>query len=131
MRKRSMKDKVSGLINKFNHLDFHDDGLISVTVHAPGDGGANSAKIEIEFQDDSTGARKLLSFAGCGNLRYIMDFDVLKDNRFAQTKKANSANKISDLKRFVRSQTPHWHVKYMPPSPKDNPIKKKLSRIGD
>jgi hypothetical protein len=124
-----MKNKVGGLVDKFSRLDFHDDGLMSVTVHSLNSKGANSTKIEIEFRDDSTGARKLLSFGGCGNLRYLMDFDVLTDNRFAQTEKAASISEVGHMQKFVRSQMPHWHVRYMPPSPGDKPIKKKLSSI--
>jgi hypothetical protein len=127
--KLSMRKKSAGnIVDKFNGLDLHDDGLRSVKVYSL-DKRTNSANVDIEFLDDSTGAVKLLSFRGCGNLRYFMDFDVLANNWFAQTEKAISIRDLGRMQRFVRAQIPHWHVTYMPPSPKDKPIKKKLLSI--
>jgi hypothetical protein len=120
--------KPDSIVEKFNKLDFHDDGLKSVRIHRLNK-KANSANVDLEFRDDSTGAAKLLSFRGCGNLRYVMDFDVLAGNWFAQTEKGAAINDAGRMHKFVRAQMPHWHVRYMPPSPKDKPIRKKMSSI--
>lgn len=122
------KNKKGGLVEKFNSLDFHDDGLKSVKIH-PLNKRASSPSIDLEFRDDATGATKLLSFRGCGNLRYVMDFDVLAANWFAQTEKGAAISDTGRMQKFVRAQIPHWHVTYMPPSPKDKPIRKKLSSL--
>jgi hypothetical protein len=63
------KSSRQAVIKKFNGLDIHDDDLVSVSVHPPRS-RRNSALIDFEFQDDSTGKRKLLSFRGCANVRY-------------------------------------------------------------
>lgn len=89
----------------------------------------DSAKLDFEFRDDTTGAKKLLSLSGCANLRWLMDFDVLANNWFAQTERATSITNVQEMRKLVQAQTAHWHVKYMPPSPKDKPIRKKLSTI--
>jgi hypothetical protein len=60
-----------------------------------------------------------------------MDFDVLADNWFAQTDKSIAKTDGDQMKKFVRSQTAHWHVRYMPPQAEDKPIRKKLSAIGN
>jgi hypothetical protein len=33
------------------------------------------------------------------------------------------------MAKFVRGQTGHWRVRYMPPQPKDRPIKLKMDTI--
>ena len=73
--------------------------------------------------------KKMLSIRGCANLRWLMDFDVLASDWFAQTEKATSITGADKMRNPWRLQTAHWHVKYMPPSPKDKPIRKKLLSI--
>jgi hypothetical protein len=116
------------VVAEFNKLDLHDDGLASINVHPPPN-RSNSAVVELQFRDDETGAVKILSFRDCANASYVMDFDVLASNWFAQTERARALNETERMQRFVRGQLGHWHVKYMPPSPKDKPIRKKLLAI--
>ena len=116
------------IIERLNKLDFHDDGLKSVKIYPPHK-STTSARIDLEFRDDSTGAMKLLSFRDCRNVRYIMDFDVLANNWFAQTERVVSTADVARMERFVRAQKAHWHVQYMAPSPDDKPIRKKLATI--
>jgi hypothetical protein len=123
--KRNDKDAVA---RRFSNLDLHDDNLVSVKVVAPLK-NTDSAKIDFEFRDDTTGRKKLLSLSGCANLRWLMDFDVLASNWFAQTEKAISSTDVNKMRKLVLAQVAHWHVRYMPPSPKDKPIRKKLSSI--
>jgi hypothetical protein len=59
-----------------------------------------------------------------------MDFDVLVDNWFAQTDGVAARVGVSHVQRFIRTQIPHWRVKYMPPSPRNKPIAKKMSLLG-
>jgi hypothetical protein len=124
------KMKIDGRSSgaRFNKLDFHDDNLASVKIYPPRK-RTDTAQIDFQFEDDSTGAMKLVSFHRCANLRYIMDFDVLAANWFAQTKCFAAEDDVNRVKRFVRSQMANWHVKYMPPMPRDKPIRKKLSAI--
>jgi hypothetical protein len=75
----SNEHQSTGVIEKFQKLDFHDDALVSVSVRTPFRRGA-TADIAIAFRDDSNGAKKVLRFRSCGNIRYVMDFDVLADN---------------------------------------------------
>jgi len=119
------KNKAEPVVKKFNKLDLHDDGLKAIRIH-PLNKRTNSVNVDLEFQDDSTGGVKLLSFRRCGNLRYIMDFDVLAANWFAQTEKGAATSDGERLRKFIQAQKSHWHVTYMPPSPKDKPIRKKL-----
>ncbi len=123
-----MTTNGSGVGARFRKLDFHDDNLVSVKI-CPPPTGTSTARIDFEFQDDSTGATKLVSFRQCANLRYVMDFDVLTANWFAQTKCFAVKDDADQARKFIRSQMAHWRVKYMPPMPKDKPIRKKLSEI--
>jgi hypothetical protein len=123
--KRAHKNVV---VERFNRLDFHDDALLSLKINPPRRRN-NSTKIDFEFRDDSTGAVKLLSFLTCANFRFVMDFDVLADRWFFGT--AGSAAKADPqrMRRFVKAQVSHWRTAYMPPMPKDKPIRKKLVSI--
>jgi len=123
----TLKDVIG---RRFQLLDLHDDNLLAITI-APPRTKVNDAEIVLEFEDDSSGATKSLSFLGCGNLRVIMDFDVLADNSFAQTDVTACQTLAGQMRKFVRAQVPHWHVRYMPPARKNLPIRKKLSRIGN
>src|SRR5258706_3237479 len=122
------KTSIQSISRKFNELDFHDDGLRSIKIY-PLHKKTNSTNIDLEFIDDSTGLSKLLSFRGCANLRYVMDFDVLANNWFAQTKRAVSMTDVERMEKFVLAQMSHWRVNYMPPAPKNKPIRKKLLSI--
>ena len=125
MRKR----KVEAIAEKFNNLSFHDDNLTSVTVHAL-QSRRNRARVDFRLRDDSTDKEKLLSFMDCANIRYVMDFDVLADNWYAQTQVSIAKIDAVQMKKFVLSQTAHWHVRYMPPIPKERPVRKKLAEVG-
>jgi hypothetical protein len=115
-------------VSRFNKLSFHDDNLLSVTVHPPRT-RRNQARIDFRLRDYSTEREKFLSFLSCANIRYTMDFDVLADNSFAQTDASIAKNNVDQMKKTVRSQMAHWHTQYMPPQPKDMPVRKKLSAI--
>ncbi len=123
------KAKQDLVLRKFSQLDFHDDGLLSVRIQPPRT-KKNNAVVELELQDYETGVRSILTFRKCGNLRIIMDFDVLADNWFAQTEQANCETSVARMRQYVKGQIGHWHVKYMPPSPKYKPIQKKLAGIA-
>lgn len=123
MRKR---DKSSS--GQSADLNLHDRNLVSVTVRLP-KSRTNTTRIEFLFRDDESGQPKRLSFEGCANIRYIMDFDVLTANWFAQTERFDREADPIRMRRFVQTQISHWHVRYMPPQPKDKPIRKKLSSI--
>ena len=92
--KGSKKDAVA---RRFNKLDFHDDGLLSIEILPPR-AANNLGQIRIEFKDDSTGATKLLSFAACANFRFNADFDVLADNWHPRNTEASMAK--TDIKRM-------------------------------
>ena len=110
-------------------LNFHDDNLLLVEIHPP-EKNANATRIDLHFRDYATQATKVLSFRGCANIRYIMDFDVLVANWFAQTERVTCGTDAGKMSRFVRSQMRDWHVKYMAPTREDPPIRKKLLSIG-
>jgi hypothetical protein len=116
------------LAAKFARLDLHDDNLTSITIDPPHK-KTGTATIHIELSHDGTGARKLLSFRRCANLRMNMDFDVLADNWFAQTKRALASSNLYQLRQLVLRQRRHWGTEYMPPSPPDKPIRKKLASL--
>jgi hypothetical protein len=113
---------------RFADLDLHDDGLISVSIRLRSR-KTSFATIELAFRDDSNGDTKLLSFESCANVRHIMDFDVMEDNRFAQTERTSSTIDTERMKKLILTQRRHWHVKYMPPGPQDKPVKGKLASI--
>jgi hypothetical protein len=116
------------ILKRFNRLDFHDDNLMLV-IFLPPRTRHGSATIVLEIEDDGTGAKKVLTFHRCGNVRFLMDFDVLANNWFAQTRGAGAIATIQKLKKFVTTQKVHWRVQYMPPQPADIPIRKKLATI--
>ena len=74
--KRANKDAVA---DRFNRLDFHDDALNALKLH-PLRSRNDFTRIDFELRDDSTNSVKVLSFHGCANFRFVMDFDVLADN---------------------------------------------------
>jgi hypothetical protein len=113
----------------FKDLDLHDDVLKEITIHAPTT-RSNSTQIELEFLDDSSGKRKVLVFRNCGNVRYLMDFDVVAANSFASTKETKADSDISRKRRFVHSQTSHWRTRYIPPSRRDRPVTHKMASIS-
>jgi hypothetical protein len=123
-----MKGRKNG--KDFAALDLHDDGLIAIRIFGL-DSKFQTTRIELELRDDSTERTKILSFSSCANLRYIMDFDVLAANWFAQTEGTSLTNDPNRKAQFVRGQRRHWRVKYMSPQPNDRPILKKLSAIRE
>jgi hypothetical protein len=124
--KRTNKHAVA---SKFNKLDLHDDGLSALRVHPPR-GRSNFSRIDFEFQDDSTDSLKVLSFHSCANFRFVMDFDVLADNwHFGNTEACVAKTDLRRMTKFVRAQMSHWRTTYMPPMPRNKPIRKKLASI--
>jgi hypothetical protein len=124
--KRVNKVAIAG---RFNRLDLHDDAFTSLKIYPPRS-LSNFTRVDFEFQDDSTGAVKVLSFRSCANFRFIMDFDVLASNwHFGNTEACVAKTEVSRMKKFVRAQQSHWRTTYMPPMPKDKPIRKKLESI--
>jgi hypothetical protein len=121
---RSYKDSLA---ERFGQLDFHDDGLKSVRIRPPRDRN-NFTRIDFELQDDSTGRLKTLSFRSCANFRFVMDFDVVADNWPFNTRAVAAKTDLS-MRKFVETQKSHWRTTYMPPMPKDKPIRKKLRSI--
>jgi hypothetical protein len=113
---------------KFGEFDLHDDVLRSMAIRKL-DSKANSSIVDFELVDDSSRTVKTLSFRGTGNIRYVMDFDLLADNSFASTEQATPIKDANKMRRFVRAQFPHGKVKYMRPSPQRKPMVKKLASI--
>ncbi len=120
--------KRDAIARRFDRLDLHDDDLVSVKVSAPRT-NKNNTSISFELEDDASGDRKLLTFRGCANLRYVMDFDVLARNWFAQTERCTCNTELNRMMKFVRNQRVHWHTQYMPPKHKNRPIWKKLATL--
>ena len=117
------------IASRFNKLDLHDDAFTSLKVYPPRS-SSNFTRVDFEFQDDSTGAVKVLSFRSCANFRFIMDSDVLASNwHFGNTKACKARTDVSRMKKFVRAQQIHWRTTYMPPMPENMPIRKKLASI--
>ena len=117
------------LAEKFNKLDLHDDGLRAIKIYPPRK-RSNFTRIDFEFQDDSTGSRKALSFHSCANIRFVMDFDVLADNwHLGNTEACVAKTEVRRMKKFVRAQMSHWRTTYMPPMRKNEPIRKKFASI--
>ena len=109
-------------------LGIHDDNLIAVQILPPRT-RKNTATIRFELEDDGSGKQKTLTFLGCANLRFAMDFDVMAANWFAQTKAASCTNGAIKMRKFARSQKRLWHTRYMPPYHPEAPIRRKLSEI--
>jgi len=124
------KRDANSVAVRFNELSFHDDNLVSLTVHLL-QSKKNRTRIDFRLLDDSTDKPKLLSFFNCANIRYVMDFDVLADNWFAQTNASSAKTDGDQIRKFVRSHAKHWHLKYMPPLAEDEPVRKKLSTLRD
>ena len=125
LMKRANKDAVA---DRFNKLNFHDDALLSLTLHPPRKRN-NVTRIVLEFQDDATGSIKVLSFLCCANFRFVMDFDVLADRWYIGTAGSVAKTDPERMRKFVKRQLSHWRTAYMPPMPKDKPIKRKLASL--
>jgi hypothetical protein len=123
--KQSSKNAVA---NRFNTLDFHDDAFISLKIHPPRR-RTNVTRIEFKFLDDSSQAPKVLSFHSCANFRFVMDFDVLADRWYFGTCGSIAKTDVQRMRKFVRAQMSHWRTTYMPPMPKDKPVRKKLASL--
>jgi hypothetical protein len=122
---RANKDAVA---DRFNKLNFHDDALLSLTLHPPRKRN-NVTRIVFEFQDDATGSIKVLSFLSCANFRFVMDFDVLADRWYIGTAGSVAKTDPERMRKFVKGQLSHWQTAYMPPMPKDKPIRRKLASL--
>jgi hypothetical protein len=119
----------SAIADRFNRLNFHDDGLTGLTVEPPR-GRNNFTRIEFELQDYSTDSVKVLSFHSCANFRFVMDFDVLADNWYGgNTESSVAKTDVTRMRKFVTAQMSHWRTAYMPPTPKDKPVRRKLATI--
>lgn len=116
------------IAQKATVLDIHDDGLVSVRILASRT-KKNDSEIQFKLRDDGTGRTKTLTFVGCANLRFAMDFDVMSANWFAQTSGFTCTNEAASMAKFAQSQQKLWGTRYMPPSHPDAPIRKKLSNI--
>lgn len=131
MRRRPGKLERMKRVNKnaiaarFNKLDFHDDALKALKLHPPS-GRNDFTSIDFELQDDSTNSVKVLSFHGCANFRFVMDFDVLADNWPFNTESSAAKTDVTRMRQFVKVQMAHWRTTYMPPMIKDKPVRKKL-----
>lgn len=95
--RKLLEDSIT---KRFNRLDFHDDNLRLITINPPRT-RRDATTIEFEFEDDGTGAKKLLSFLSCGNVRFLMDFDVLADNWFAQTKGLDASADAQEMRKII------------------------------
>jgi hypothetical protein len=124
-----IKGSKQVVVKRFNELNLHDDNLVSLQVY-PSRTKKNSTRIDFELEDYSTKKRKLLSFVGCANIRYLMDFDVLAANYFAQIDGTISHSEPQKIEKLIQTQRAHWHVEYIPSERKDEPIRKKLSSLG-
>lgn len=89
----------------------------------------NITRIEFGFLDDATHKKKTLLFHQCANIRFIMDFDVLADQCVFGTDSSIAQVRVSQMRKFIRSQRSHWRLEYRPPMAKDQPIRKKLKSI--
>jgi hypothetical protein len=126
MKKRNKRS----VADRFNKLDLHDDALLSMRIHPP-HSVSNFSRVEFEFQDDSSGDAKVLSFRSCANFRLVMDFDVLASNwHFGNTEACVANIDVARLRQFMTAQLPHWRTKYMPPMSWNRPIKRKLESIS-
>jgi len=114
---------------RFNILDLHDDALIALKICPPRSRG-HSTRIDFELQDDATGAHKVLSFLGCANFRFIVDFDVLADNWPFNTKACTTKTNSRVIRKFVRAQMTHWRTTYMPPMPKTSQSEKSSNQFA-
>jgi hypothetical protein len=124
--KRTDKNAVA---DRFNKLDFHDDGLTGLAIHPPR-GRNNFTRIDFELRDDSTGSVKVLSFHSCANFRFVVDFDVLADNWYGgNTESSVAKTDVARMRKLVRAHMSHWRTTYMPPMPKDKPVRKKLASL--
>jgi len=108
--------------------DLHDDNLLGVQVTSPRK-PKELATIHVDLQDDATGGMKRVTISRCANIRWVMDFNVLADNWFAQTNEFTVVTDLKKMKSFVEGQRRHRRVKYMNPSSPDKPIKAKLASI--
>ena len=103
--------------------------LTFVSIRPPTSATKNLTRIEFGFLDDATRKKKSLLFYKCANIRFIMDFDVLVDQCVFGTDSSIARVRVSQMRKFIRSQRSHWRLEYMPPMAKDQPIRKKLKSI--
>lgn len=122
-----LKSHKQTVLERFNNLNLHDQDFLSCKINPPRT-GKNATSICFEFQD-SMSKVSVLTFRDCANIRYVMDFDVLASNWFAQTKQVKANCDAKKMKKFIESQMRHWHVRYMPPSSVHEPVKRKLRTI--
>jgi hypothetical protein len=119
----------NAVADRFNKLNFHDDGFISLRVHPPRS-RSKFARIDFEFQEYLTNSVKVLSFHGCANFRFVADFDVLADNWLGgNTESSVAKTDVTRMRKFVRAHVSHWRTTYMPPTPRDKPIRTKLASL--
>lgn len=102
--------KLRRPFEEFSALDLYDDELKSIKI-APLPTENHSTIVKLEWIDDGSGHTKWLTFHGCRNL-------------------ASASPDTEKVKKFVNGQRPHWRTGYMPPLPKDSPVRSKLASLG-
>jgi hypothetical protein len=106
---RANNDAVAA---RFNKMDFHDDALKALKLHPPSS-RSNSTRIDFELQGDSTSSVNVLSFHGCANFRFAMDFDVLADNWPFNTESAVARTDATRMRKVVKVQMAHWRTTFI------------------
>ena len=129
-QREEVKKHKAEVSQAFKRMSFHDDNLISVRI-SPSRKRVNRTGIEFQFEDDSSKKMKTLVFLECANIRYLMDFDVMTDNGFAQTNYVSVRTEIDPIRRFVLKQMSVWHVRYLPKKRKYTPVREKLRQIRE
>jgi hypothetical protein len=79
------------------------DALKALKLHPPS-GRNDFTSIDFELQDDSTNSVKVLSFHGCSNFRFVMDFDVLANNWPFNTESSAAKTDVTRMRKFVKVQ---------------------------
>src|SRR6266568_9220492 len=81
---KKVQNNKARVERRFCGLNLYDDNLISLSFRAP-QTTRNETKIDVVLSEYLTGKRKSLSLIRTANVRFMMDFDVLSCNSFAQT----------------------------------------------
>ena len=122
------KRDAASVVRRFNSLDLYDDEIVSLRME-PLNGRKNLTTLIFELIDDRSEKRKWLTFSGCANLRQNIDFDVVADASFALMEKVSALRDVRRMEKFVKAHKKHWRTIYMPPSPPNLPIRRKLASI--
>jgi hypothetical protein len=119
------KDKIT---KRFLRHNFHDALLKEIHIQ-PAKDQKDKSSVEVFLEDYETNDLIQIIFEQPGNISFVADFDILRDNAgFGNTHSTNVVTDSAHILRTINSQKSKWNVTY-PKGGIRSPIEKKINNV--